>query len=158
MRLLRNAAQRLINKTDNMQLIPYLIFNGNCFDAITTYALALGGEVKEISRYGDMPGGDAAGDAASRIMHALLVAGDIQIMFSDAPPGQEEPVGSGCAHLSIHFTDAAKQTTVFDKLAEGGTVTMPLQDTFWQARFGMLTDKFGVKWMVNYDYPKQTEN
>jgi PhnB protein len=155
---LTNAAQRLINKTGNMQLIPYLVFNGNCEAAINAYAAALNGQVAEMSRFGDVPGNAAGGEAANRILHALLVAGDIRIMFSDAPPDQQEPHGSGCAHLSISFDDAAKQTAVFEALSEGATISMPLQDTFWGARFGMLTDRFGVKWMVNYDYPKTQES
>ena len=72
-------------------------------------------------------------------------------MASDSGDGGSQLVKNGMVHLSINFEDLAEEEKVFHALSEGGKVTMPLQDTFWGARFGMLTDKFGVNWMFNYD-------
>ena len=88
-----------------------------------------------------------------RVMHSHFEAGPVKFMASDSPTTGPSAQG-GQVHLSLHFTDGAKQEKVFKALSDGGTVTMPLQDTFWGARFGMLTDKYGVNWMFNYDLEK----
>ena len=133
-------------------LVPYLAFNGNCREAITFYGKAFGAEPM-IQSFGESPV-DAPEDTKNRVMHTHLDAGAVQIMASDAMPGQP-PVDFGTnVSLSVNCDSEEQQTQYFNTLAEGGLVTMPLQDAFWGARFGMCTDKFGVHWMFNYDKPK----
>jgi len=136
-----------------MQLIPYIIFNGNCEEALKFYEKALGGTIGQINRYGEMPPGtNAMGMSADKIMHThLAVDGNILFMASDGPTDSKD---SGMASLSLNFTDPESIKSTFAKMSEGSKVTMPLQDTFWGATFGMLQDQYGIKWMFNYDKPK----
>ena len=135
-----------------MKLIPYIIFKGNCEAALDFYAKALGGSVGQISRYGEIPGGDTHGQDPNWIMHTQFnVDGNVLFMASDGPNDAND---SGMVSLSLDFKDAGSIQNVFSKLSDGGTVTMPLQDTFWGATFGMLKDQYGIKWMFNYDKPK----
>ncbi len=136
-----------------MQLIPYLIFpNGNCEEALNFYGKALGGQTGHISRYSDAPE-NSMGMSPDKIMHThFAVDGNVLFMASDGPSDAKD---SGNVSLSLNFTDGDSIQAAFTALSEGSIVTMPLQDTFWGATFGMLTDKYGMKWMVNYDKPKQ---
>lgn len=125
---------------------PYLNFNGNCEEAINFYKDVLGGELLFMQRYGDSPMKGMGND--NNVMHCTLKIGDSHIMASDNPPEQAATVGSNIS-LAIGSNDPAGAETMFQKMAEGGKVTMPMQETFWAERFGMLTDKFGVSWMFN---------
>jgi PhnB protein len=127
-------------------LHPYLNFDGNTDAAMKFYAEALGAKL-EIMRFGDSPM-PVAPEHKNRVMHATLKAGDLVLMASDTQPGQPLKTGSQ-VHLSLNFTDKAEQKTVWDRLAAGGTVTMPLGEQFF-GTFGMLTDKFGVPWMLHF--------
>jgi PhnB protein len=138
-----------------MELTPYIMFNGNCEEALNFYAKATGGSIENLMRFGDVPGGGGMpGANKDHVMHSHFKADGFMFMASDtggpAPVGQ----GSGQVHLSINFENEAQQEKVFNALAEGGKVSMPLNDTFWGARFGMLTDKYGINWMFNCDKPK----
>jgi PhnB protein len=137
-----------------MKMIPYLMFQGNAEEAINFYVKNLGASVAFMQRYGDspMPGADA--DAAQKIMHASMQIGESILMISDSMKGQTVSQGNN-VHLSIDAPDVTKLETLFNNMAAGGKVDMPLQDTFWGARFGMLTDQFGVHWMFNHDYEKK---
>jgi len=131
-----------------MKLNPYLNFAGNAEEAVNFYKNALGGEVVMISRYGDSPM-PSDEDWKQKIMHARIVFGDNNIiMISDTMKGNEIST-NGNIQLSIGLDDEAKTHEVFNKLAEGGTVTMPLAKQFWGDVFGMLKDKFGTSWMLN---------
>ena len=88
-------------------------------------------------------------EAKHRIMHMVLHAREITLMGSDAPPGMAE--GAKGFHLSLHPAEPAEAERIYQALAEGGTVRMPLQETFWAHRFGMVADKFGTPWMVSCD-------
>ena len=136
----------------SMKLTPYLNFAGNAEEVLNFYAAALGGEVVMLSRYGDspMPCGD---DEKNSIMHARLVFGDNMIMISDKPKSYPHST-DGNITLSIGTEDVEETEKVFNNLAEGGQVLMPLADQFWGARFGMLKDKYGVSWMVNCELKK----
>jgi PhnB protein len=125
------------------------MFNGNCEEALNFYAKALGGEIKELNRFEGSPAEGMSADK-QKVLHAHFVAKGIFFMASDGDKGQE----GGMVHLSISFEQDGEIDTVFNALSEGATITMPLQDTFWGARFGMLRDRFGVNWMFNYDKPK----
>lgn len=134
-----------------MQIIPYIIFKGNCEEALKFYGNALGGETGHISRYSDAPD-NQMGMEPDKVMHTQFNKdGNTLFMASDGPV---DASNSGIVSLSLNFNDAGSIQGVFAALSDGGTVTMPLQDTFWGATFGMLQDQYGVKWMLNYDKPK----
>jgi PhnB protein len=131
-----------------MQFLPYLIFDDRCEEAFRFYAQALGAEIVHMQTHGESPGADEIpAEWHSRIIHARLVAGDAVLMGSDSPPEYYKPPQG--MYVSIHPDDVASGERMFNALAAGGTVTMPFEETFWAERFGMLTDKFGIGWMVN---------
>ncbi len=130
-----------------MKLIPYLGFNGNCEEAINFYKEAFEGEIVQLGRYGESPM-ETANDLKDKIMHARLQFGDTLIMFSDMM-GEKDADAGNMISLSIDCDSIEQLEKVFPKIADGGKITMPLQDQFWGARFGMLTDKYGIHWMFN---------
>jgi PhnB protein len=135
-----------------MKLVPYLYFEGNAEEALNFYTEALGGEIVSMQRYGDapMPSGE---DQKQKVMHATFSFDGNLVMASDVFEKQPLTIGQN-VQLSLDVDSTEKLESVFNKMAEGGTVTMALQDTFWGARFGMLKDKFGVLWMFNHDIKK----
>lgn len=135
-----------------MRLIPYIYFQGNAEEAMNFYAQALQGSIASIQRYGDTPV-PSDEDYKQKVMHGRLTFGDNLLMISDVFKGQQIST-DGNIHLSVDVSETEQIDTVFNKMAEGGTVTMPLQNTFWGARFGMLKDKFGVNWMFNQELKK----
>jgi PhnB protein len=132
---------------------PYLNFDGRCEEALAFYADCLSGEVEGIFRFSDGPLADTVpADWREKVMHATLTFGGKALMGSDVPPGQyETPRGFA---LSLHLADVGEAERIFARLAEGGTATMPLQQTFWADRFGLLVDRFGIPWMVNCGEPE----
>ena len=135
-----------------MKLTPYLHFAGNAEEALNFYKDALGGEVIRLSRYGDSPM-PSDEDYKQKIIHSRLQFGDNLIMISDSFKGQ--PFSThGNIQLSVEIEDASEMEDIFNEMAEGGTVTMPLAHQFWGAKFGMLKDKFGVSWMFNCEQKK----
>jgi PhnB protein len=131
------------------QLNPYLNFNGTADKAIQLYQSALGAKVDSIMRFGDAAGNIPVAPAdKNRVMHARLLVGGAMFMLSDTMP--DAPVAAGGnVHITLDFDDPDDMSRKFDALAAGGKVTMPLQNTFWNARFGMLTDAYGISWMFN---------
>lgn len=133
-----------------MQIQPYLFFNGRCEEAIEFYRKALGAEVEMMMRFKDnpdpMPPGMLAPGFENKVMHASIRIGDAVIMASDGmAAGETDFKGFS---LSIDAPDAAGVDRLFNALAAGGTVTMTAGKTFWSPWFGMVTDRFGVGWMV----------
>ncbi|MDO9376154.1 MAG: glyoxalase/bleomycin resistance/extradiol dioxygenase family protein [Ferruginibacter sp.] len=135
-----------------MKLNPYLHFKGNAEEALNFYATCLNGDITQIGRYGDSPMASDE-DWKQKIMHARLVFDGNLIMVSDVFKGQEVST-EGNIQMSVEVDNLTQLETVFYKMADGGVVTMALQDTFWGARFGMLKDKFGVSWMFNCEQQK----
>jgi PhnB protein len=134
-----------------VQLEPYLFFHGRCEEALNFYARCLGGEIVGLNRFGGSPmEGDVDAGWRDKIMHASLVAGDVKFMASDGRPGSP-PDGQDDVALSLATGDAAEGERVFNALADGGSVDRPLADAFWGGKFGALTDRFGVQWMVSVD-------
>lgn len=132
-----------------MRMNPYLVTNGNGREAVSFYEQALGADVLTMSTFGEMHGNDdVPEEAKDRIMHAHLKVGESELMISDTFPGQEHQTGNHVT-IALHVNDAATAKRVFDGLAAGGDVTMPLQQTFWSPAYGQLTDKFGVMWQVS---------
>lgn len=134
-----------------MQLQPYLTFNGTCEDALNFYKAVFNGEIIDISRFGETPM-EFGEEDKNRVMNAIFKAGDIAFMASDTMPGQGTPT-NGNITMALVTTDLEATDRTFAALAEDGTITMPLDNTFWNARFGMLIDKFGIEWMINCDLP-----
>ncbi len=136
-------------------LTTYLTFDGNCHPAMKFYQQCLGAELVEMS-FADMPG-DVPPDAKNRIMHAKLTVGkDTILMASDTMPGMPFTAGNNFS-ISIDCKTLEEIERLFKALAEHGKVTMALHDAFWGARFGMLTDQFGIHWMFNLEQPARTE-
>lgn len=127
-----------------VDLNVYLCFRGTCREAMEFYRGVFGGELY-ISTFGDAPGHS---DDATRdlVMHASLSDGAVTFMASDAPT---KPLGTGTVEISLGGTDEARMRSMFDALAAGGTVRMPLAEQFWGDTFGSLTDRFGIDWMMN---------
>jgi|SRR3954467_172494 PhnB protein len=134
------------------EIITYLNFDGNCRDAMKFYAKCLGAELS-LMPFSEAPG-DFPKDAKDRIMHSKMEkAGTTLLMASDTMPGMPFKQGNNFS-VSVHCESVAEIDSVFEAFSAGGKITMPLQDTFWGARFGMLTDQFGVNWMFNFEKPK----
>ena len=131
-----------------MQLNPYLAFKGQCEAAFRFYEKCLGGKIEAMVTYAETPMADQMPpEWRGKIVHARLRAGDHLLMASDPPPQHYEPM-KGCS-VTITVAEPAEADRLFHALAEGGTVQMPIQKTFWSVRFGMFTDRFGIPWMVN---------
>jgi PhnB protein len=130
----------------------YLNFDGNAREAMTFYQKCLGAEL-DVQTFGDMGAGGPPG-SENRVIHARLTKGGAMLMASDSMPGQRVVFGNN-VHINIDCDSVEEIDRLFDAFGAGGTVSMPLQDTFWGARFGMLTDKFGVQWMFNCELPKK---
>ena len=131
-----------------MQSNTYLTFNGNCAAALEFYAQHLGAKIEMMMTFGQSPAADQAPAGwRDKVMHARLKLGDSILMGSDAPPDRYNVPRGFSVSLSVNSPGDAER--IFAALAEGGTVQMPLQQTFWAARFGTLVDKFGIPWMVN---------
>ena len=135
-----------------MQLIPYLTFNGNCKEAFEFYERALKGKIEAMMPHAGTPAEQhTPAEWHDKILHARLNVGDATLMASDAPPeGYKKPEGFS---VSLNVNDVAEAERIFRELSEGARITMPLQPTFWAAGFGMLTDRYGIPWMINCDKP-----
>ena len=135
-----------------MQLNPYLSFNGQCETAFKFYERCLGGKIVAIMTYGGSPmEQQTPAEWRNKVMHARLTVGDDVLMGSDAPPDRYEAAKGISVTLNIDNPADAERT--FHALAQNGTVQMPIQETFWAARFGMLVDQFGTPWMINCEKP-----
>ena len=134
-------------------ITPYLNFNGNAAEALAFYSKALNGKILFQQTFGESPM-PSADEMKDKIMHASFQADKLTLMVSDCPPEYTAVSGNNIS-LSLNFTDVESIDKTFAALSEGATITMELQDTFWGARFGMLTDKFGMNWMFNHDKPKE---
>lgn len=131
------------------QLDSYVFFDGTCADAMHFYQQTLGGEIETMMPHGQSPMKDQVPQGSEdRIMHASLRIGPMRLMAADSVVGQAyEGMKGFSLSLSYPTADEAKRT--FDRLADGGKVTMPLADTFWSEAFGMLVDRFGTPWTVS---------
>jgi len=137
-----------------MQLSAYLNFDGQCEAAFKFYEQCLGGKMQMMMTYGESPMADhVTPESRNKIMHVSLAVGDSVLMGSDAPPQRYEKPQGLFVHIRIDNPVDAER--LFQALSENGTVRMPLQQTFWAARFGMLVDRFGIPWMINCGQPKE---
>jgi PhnB protein len=137
---------------DNISLAPYLFFKGNAKEAMAFYKSIFGGDLDiqtmgEVPKEAQMPGADP-----NSVMHAAL-KGPVNIFASDSPQASDK---TAKVELSLGGANQDQLHKIFDGLAAGGKVRMPLEKQFWGDTFGMLTDKFGVDWMVNIEVPKSS--
>ena len=136
-----------------MPLNVYLTFVDNCREVFDFYREVFGGEYLTVQTFGDAPADfEYPESERDRIMHATLSIGDSTLMGSDTPSSFAPPPTVG-SNFSLSYTPSSREETdrLFAALAAGGTVTMPLQETFWGAYFGSCTDKFGINWQLNYE-------
>jgi PhnB protein len=135
-----------------MRLNPYLSFNGQCEAAFNLYAKCLGGKIVMMMRYGESPMAEQTRpDFRNRIMHVTMDIGGNILQGADVPPQRyEKPQG---VFLSLSIQSVEDSERIFAALSDKGTVQMPLQQTFWARRFGMLIDQFGTPWMINCEAP-----
>jgi len=131
-----------------MQINTHLNFNGQCETAFRFYEQCLGGKIATMMTYAGSPmESHFPAEWRGKILHATLTVGDAVLMGADPPPGRYEKPAGFC--VALHFKDPAEGERIYQALAEDGAVQMPLQKTFWASRFGMLTDRFGIPWMIN---------
>lgn len=138
---------------------PYLTFNGNCEEAFTFYKSVFGGDFPYVGRFKEMPpieGMNVPESEGEKIMHVSLpISKETTLMGSDSSEafGKATVIGNNFS-ISITAESEAEADKLFGAISEGGTITMPLAKTFWQSYFGMCTDKFGINWIMSYDYNK----
>ncbi|TFZ00031.1 VOC family protein [Ramlibacter rhizophilus] len=132
----------------------YLFFNGNCEEALEFYKRCLGGEITTLMRYEGTPmdNGQLPPGWKQKVMHSTFESEGARFMASDGMPGQPAPSYGGFAMSVFVPGDAANARKAFEALSEGGKVTMPFEPPFWGGHFGMLTDRFGIPWMVSSEH------
>ena len=137
-----------MNANKNHLIEPYLFFEGRCEEAVEFYKKALGAEVLMMMRFKDAPDPNAcSGVSGDKIMHVSLRIGGSNIMASDGRC--DSPMKFEGFSLSLAVNTESEAKKYFDALTQGGKVIMPLAKTFWSPLFGMVTDKFGIMWMIN---------
>lgn len=135
-----------------MSLNVYLFFNGNCEEAMNFYKDCTGGNIISLQRFGDTPM-PCDESQKNKVMHAIMDIHGSTVMFSDSDSKRHINFGDNFS-LALDFKSEETINACYAALSNGGKITMPLQETFWGAIFGMCTDKFGVNWMFNFDKPK----
>ncbi len=131
-----------------MKLEPYLTFNGQCEAAFKFYEKCLGGKITFMLTNGNSPMADQVPtEWHDKIMHATFTVGDEVLMGADSQP-ESYQVPKGFS-VTIGINDPAEAERIFHALSENGTVQMPIQQTFWAVRFGVLVDQFGIPWIIN---------
>jgi PhnB protein len=136
-----------------MHLHPYLSFKGDCEAAFACYEQCLGAQRGSMFRYGGSPmAADVPADWSDKVMHASVTIGNQVVMGGDVTPDRyEAPKGFS---LSLQITGTAEAERIFQELSKDGRIVMPLEQTFWAARFGMLIDRFGIPWLINCETPE----
>ena len=130
---------------------PYIGFNGKCEEALNFYKTNLNAEIQGLLKYGDTP--NAPEGSEDKVMHAVLKVGDTVIMAADDCTSDGQAVVGDNISLALGLDSVEDAESMFAQMAEGGTIKMPLQETFWASRFGMLKDKYGINWMFNCEKP-----
>ena len=132
-----------------MTITPYLSFNGQCEAAFKFYEQHLGATVEAMMRFGETPASEQVpADYRNKIMHACIAVGEQKLMASDGMPGQSYEGLKGCS-VALGVDRIADAERIFAALSQNGSVQMALDKTFWAVRFGMVTDQFGVPWLIN---------
>ncbi|MEO8886253.1 MAG: VOC family protein [Mucilaginibacter sp.] len=135
---------------------PYLNFRGNTEEAFNFYRSVFGGEFAVLQRFKDVPNSGMPPEDQDKLMHVSLPIGGNVLMGTDAVGLQgKDYIWGNNFQLSVAVDSKEEAEKIFSGLSAGGEIKMPLQETFWAPAFGMLNDKFGIQWMVNYDGPKK---
>ena len=135
-----------------MKLHTYLNFGGNCEEAFRFYEKNLGGKIEMMMRYADQPDPKNVRPGTEKyVLYANMTIGETQLMGSDVPPERFQPMRS--VYLSLTLDNSEKAERVFKLLGESGEVFMPMAETFFAHRFGMLRDRFGTSWMILHQKP-----
>ena len=137
-----------------IQLKPYLVFNGNCEEAFLFYKTVFQSEFTYIGRFNEMPNENVpqlSDIDGNKIMHVTLPIGATELMGSDTHSQSGDVIIGSNISISINAQSREEADRLFNGLSADGILKMPMEDTFWNAYFGMLTDKFGIHWMVNFD-------
>jgi PhnB protein len=132
-------------------LVVYLGFDGNCREAMDFYHNALGGETQYMT-YGQAPM-PTPEEHNEKIMHSHLIADGIKLMAADTMPGQPYNPGNNYT-LTLNCTSENELDGIWGKLSADASISLPIDNQFWGAKYGQLTDKFGVNWALNYEFPK----
>lgn len=142
-----------------MKLSTHLAYNGNCEEAFNFYKSIFGGEFAMVQRNSDIPSdvpSPVTEDEAYKILHISLPIGNSSMLMGcDMPSVMGEATRCNSFNISISTDSEADTERIYNGLLEGGKVNMPLAKTFWGAYFGMVVDKYGVQWMISYDYTQQ---
>ncbi|MFI8494086.1 VOC family protein [Peribacillus butanolivorans] len=136
-----------------MSVDVYINFNGNCREAVEFYAQVFGTETPQIMTFGETPPNPEfplPEEAKNLVMHTRLNIEGSNVMFSDVFPGMPFVEGNNIS-LAVVNKNMDEIKSIFNKLKEGGTVVMDLQETFWSKLYGQVTDRFGIIWQLNYD-------
>lgn len=136
---------------------PYLGYNGKCEEAFNFYKSVFGGEFVTVMRFKDVPSElNMPPDKAEKIMHIGLPIGNGNVLMgSDAV--MDRMIAGNNYSVSVSLDSEQEALSTFNKLSSGGKVLMPIEKSFWGALFGMLTDEYGINWMVSYDYNQQNQ-
>lgn len=136
----------------------YLLFNGTCEAAFKHYQQVFSKNIESISHFGDMPpqpGQTLSEEDKRRVMHVTLpISAETRLMGSDSNSNAGDVLFGNNFSVSIDCSGKDEADRFYKALSSGGKAVMPMSETFWGAYFGMLTDKFGINWMINYDLPK----
>ncbi len=135
-----------------MNLEPYLSFKGDCAEAFKFYETVLGGKITFVMTYGDAPpGSPVPPDMKDKVMHASMTIGKTTLMGADTPSQFASTPAGFSISIGVETPEAAEK--IYAALSAGGTIKMPIGETFWAQRFAMLSDKFGIPWMINCEKP-----
>lgn len=131
-----------------MQVSVHLSFNGDCRQAMERYCELMDGEIVSMTEFGNTPaGGEVPDEWQNKIVHATMSLGGVVVAAADIPPERYQP--SQGFNMFVELEEPGEANRVFDALAEAGEVQMPMQETFWAKRFGVVVDRFGIPWEVN---------
>jgi PhnB protein len=137
-----------------MKMNVHLNFQGNCAEAFEFYKKIFGANNAFVMKYGDAPAGSPVPpNWNDKVMHTSIPLGDALLMGCDAPQGSSTPLGG--FQISVQSNNESEVNRIYEALKDGGSVQMPMAQTFWSPRFGMCTDKFGVAWMIGMPGPGQ---
>jgi PhnB protein len=132
-----------------VKLNPYLSLDGNAEEAMKFYAEAFGGEVVHLDRYSSAQGMEFPEGYGDKVLHGRVKFGDNMIYFSDVAFNKTK---GDTISLSVEFDNEEEIDKAYAKLSEGGAVLMPLENTFWGAKYGKVNDKYGFQWDLNYQF------
>lgn len=125
---------------------PYLRMDGKAEQAIKLYQSALGAKIEQMLRFAEMPGPGVPPEHKNRVMHSVLSLGTVTLMLQDTMPGTSTQPGDN-VQVCLEYSDVPEMTRAFNALAVGGKVCRGLEDAFFGAKFGIITDAFGISWI-----------